>query len=137
MTTDTTRVSRKRLEKLAEGLSPRDREILCSLQKCRYLTTTQLQRLHFADALTNSAALRATERGLLKLKGLGLLANLNRRVGGVRAGSSSYVWALTPVAFKLLYLNTPKEEQRKRFFEPSPVFLQHIHLLPYHNRMKL
>jgi hypothetical protein len=119
------RISKKRLEELNETIGQRDREILQSLQKCRYLTTIQMKRLHFNNASTRAAALRATSRGLSKLKTLGLIVTLRRRIGGAAKGSSQYVWALSPNGFKLLNLADIDSEGRKRFFEPSQYFLCH------------
>ena len=48
-----------------------------------------------------------------------LLARLQRQVGGVRAGSASYVYALGPVGSRLV------ADGRRRFTEPSPLFLDH------------
>jgi hypothetical protein len=121
------RISGKRLESVQREISGRDRDILLSLQKCRYLTTSQIQRLHFNDSATNAAALRAANRALAKLKGYGLISSIARRIGGVRAGSGSFVWNLESAGIRLLHLmsgpaNAPP---RKRLFEPSPRFLEH------------
>jgi hypothetical protein len=66
------------------------------------------------------------------------VSTLKRRIGGVRAGSASYVWTLTPLGYRLLDLlsrptvtansNISKASAktvRKRQHEPSPAFLQH------------
>ena len=82
------RISRQQLEEIDMALSDRDRQVLLAVQKYRYLLTGQVQRLHFLEATTPTAALRATSRNLKKLKELGLVDSLSRRIGGVRAGSS-------------------------------------------------
>ncbi|MDX2973406.1 replication-relaxation family protein, partial [Kribbella solani] len=46
---------------------------------------------------------------------------LERRVGGVRAGSASYVWQLGTVGYRLLQ----QDGSLKRPHEPSPRFLAH------------
>ena len=84
------RVSRKQLEELEPILSDRDKNILRSIQAYRYLTTSQIQRLHFIDAASHSAALRATSRNLEKLKELHLIDSLARRIGGIYSGSGSF-----------------------------------------------
>lgn len=80
------RVGRNQLEKYNEELSTRDREILASLKKCKFLLTGQIQRLHITNASTQKAARRAAARELRKLKDYGLVNTLERRIGGTRAG---------------------------------------------------
>ena len=119
------RISRKRLEELDRILADRDKEILNSLQKCRYLTTGQIGRLHFKSNANKTAALRAANRVLVKLQDYGVIDALERRIGGVRAGSGAYVWFLTETGTKLLHINDTTYSSRKRFFEPSLNFLEH------------
>ena len=119
------RISRQQLEEAAARLSDRDREILTSVQRYRYLLTGQIQRLHFTESATSTAAHRAAARGLKKLKDLGLLSHLARRIGGVRAGSGGLVWYLTHAGERLLYLENHILTPTKRFSEPSPYFLAH------------
>ena len=87
-------VTDRMLRIYAQRLSDRDIAILKSLAKCTFMLTGQIQRLHNTDASTQTAALRATAREMKKLKEYGLVKNLDRRIGGVRGGSSSLVWHL-------------------------------------------
>ena len=119
------RLSRQQLEAALAGLSERDAQIIVSIQRFRYLLTNQLQRLHFADAATPTAALRAASRSLKKLRELGLVDHLSRRIGGVRAGSGAMVWYITHAGERLIYLRDHTLTPTKRFFEPSPYFLAH------------
>lgn len=119
------RLSRNQLEKISGCLSNRDREILAAIQRYRYLLTSQLQRLYFTDAATPTAALRAAARSMKKLKEMGLVEHLTRRIGGVRAGSGGLVWHLTHAGERLLYLENHTLTPTKRFSEPSPYFLAH------------
>jgi hypothetical protein len=48
---------------------------------------------------------------------------LERRIGGVRAGSAAYVWTVGPVGDRLLRLDLPGRRRRVR--EPSQLFLDH------------
>jgi len=118
------RVSQKRLEELEQSLSEQDRKILLSIHKCRYLTTPQIQRLHFKNYAARITAIKAANRNLAKLRDYGLIGALTRRIGGVRAGSSSYIWALRPAGFRMMCMNTNRKPC-KRFLEPSPFFLKH------------
>lgn len=57
---------------------------------------------------------------------MGLLVNLERRIGGVRAGSGGYVWQITDAANKLLAQHLGEEHRgRRRPSEPSTTFLDH------------
>ncbi len=118
-------LSRQQLESISVSLGERDMEIIASVQRYRYLLTSQIQRLHFSDAATNTAALRAASRNLRKLRELGVIDHLSRRIGGVRAGSGAMVWYLTHAGERLIYLRSHALTPTKRFFEPSPFFLAH------------
>lgn len=119
------RLSRQQLEEVATRLSDRDRGILTAAQRYRYLLTGQIQRLYFTESATPTAAHRAAARALRRLKDLGLLDHLARRIGGVRAGSGGLVWHLTHAGERLLYLENHTLTPTKRFSEPSPYFLAH------------
>lgn len=119
------RLSRQRLEEITANLNGRDKQVLAAVQRYRYLLTSQLQRLYFADAATPTAALRAASRCLKRLRELGLVDHLARRIGGVRAGSGSLVWYLTHAGERLLRLHEHGVSPIRRFFEPSPYFLSH------------
>lgn len=121
------RISRRRLEELRAKLSERDLEILTSLAANRFLTSNQTRRLHFADHATNTAAIRSSNRTLARLAALELICHLNRRVGGVRAGSASNVWSLTEIGGRLLHLSGRFDQlpKRLRAHEPTVTFLEH------------
>ena len=118
-------LSKRRLEELARIISERDKAILRSLQECRYLLTGQVGRLHFTDSANPTAALRAANRAMTKLRDYGIAEALQRRIGGGRAGSGSYVWGLTESGVRLITLQDPEHSPRKRSFEPSLNFLKH------------
>jgi len=120
------RISRQQLEEMESALSDRDKSILNSILEYRYLTTDQLRRLFFTNHASCSAALKATSRGLNKLKGLGLIRNTDRRIGGIRSGSGSYIWQLETAGHHLLRLNGSKTRPHPKRFEPSLYFLVHM-----------
>ena len=120
------RVSRQELQEIEARLGDRDKSILNTILEYRYLTTDLIQRLYFTDHSTSSAALRATSRNLNKLKELDLIRNVERRIGGVRSGSGSYIWQLAPAGHHLLRLKGSKARPLPRNFEPSLYFLIHI-----------
>lgn len=121
------RISRGQLEVLRSRLSERDLEILASLAANRFLTSKQMRRTHFADHATDTAAIRCSNRALARLAALELICHLDRRVGGVRAGSASNVWSLTEIGGRLLHLNGAFDElpKRLRAHEPTANFLEH------------
>lgn len=119
------RVSKKQLVELDYRLAERDRELLSTVQKYRYLMTGQIQRLLFTDAANPSAGLRAASRNLKKLNGFGLVGCLSRRIGGVRAGSGSLIWHITHAGERLLRLHDSRAFPVRRHFEPSAYFLAH------------
>ena len=121
----TKRISLKRLREIAPTMSMRDKDVLAAVRHCRYLTTKQIQRLYFTDAATPTAGLRVANRNMNKLKDLGMVDALARRIGGVRAGSGSLIWYLTQAGERLLRLDDDGAHAIKRFFEPSPHFLAH------------
>jgi len=128
MNEDTThsRLSRRKLEKMAEASSARDLAVLVTLGDCRYATTRQLTALHFTENATPKAATRAANRALAKLQEDKLIASLDRRIGGVRAGSSDFVWSLTSGGSRLLNLEGEEgDEPRRRRHDPSPRFVEH------------
>jgi len=119
------RISKKQLLEIDSRLGERDRQLLGAVQQYRYLMTGQIQRLLFTDAANPSAALRAASRNLKKLNEFGLISSLSRRIGGVRAGSGSFIWYITHAGERLLRLYDSKAFPIRRHCEPSPYFLAH------------
>jgi hypothetical protein len=66
---------------------------------------------------------RVCRRVLRRLAELRVLVHLERRIGGVRAGSASYVWQIGPVGDRLL--RERAEQPRRRQREPGLLFLDH------------
>jgi len=123
----TQRVGRRQLESIRESLTDRDMEIVETVAIHRFLTTRQICRFHFTDKSTKTAALRSANRSLVKLRDLRILVSLDRRIGGVRAGSGSFVWGLGQIGARLLH-ETKRAEgapARYREHEPSTTFLKH------------
>ncbi len=120
-----TRLTRTQLEKLEERLSARDFSVLQALRKYRFLTSDQVGRLYFTNCSTKTSRTRNQNLLLKRLSEHGLIRPLERRIGGYQGGSSVQIWYLTEAGYRLLTLNTPGEHKRKRFTEPSPMFLEH------------
>ncbi len=83
----------------------------------------QIQAVHFPDAEHGSqqAATRARQRVLARLIRERLLIRLERRIGGVRAGSAGFVLALGPIGQRVLAL----DGTRRRAYEPTLRFFDH------------
>src|SRR5262245_62962246 len=97
------RVTWAAVRRIAEGLSERDRAILADVARVRVLSGRQVERLHFAD-LAGQHRDRTRRRVLERLTALQLLTTLERRIGGVRAGSAGLVFALGAAGQRLLTL---------------------------------
>lgn len=118
-------MNRRRIHQLHDQLTDRDRDVLASLERFRLLDTRQLQRLHFAHVHASElAAARACNRALRRLNQLGLIAALERRIGGVRRGSASYVWQLAPLGDRYLR-EVHRRRGRHRYLEPGAQFVNH------------
>lgn len=113
-----------RISHLTERLSARDQEILASLDQFRLLTSLHLQRLYFASHASDLAAARACNRAMERLRKLGVVDSLDRRIGGVRRGSASYIWQLAAAGERYLRA-TEGHAHRRRFMEPGGTFVNH------------
>jgi hypothetical protein len=117
------RVHQQEVERLRESLLPRDWAVLDQVRDLRLMTAAQIQAVHFplVDHATAEAAGRACRRVLARLSRDGLVVRLQRTVGGVRGGSSGWLYAASPLGHRLLDGNGP----RRRFKEPSITFVHH------------
>lgn len=113
------RLGRQQLQRLSAALSDRDWAVLHSVASLHFARATQLQRLHFAEHASPLSAARISRRVLERLTQDRLLRRLERRIGGVRAGSASYVYTLGPTGQRLL--DTANRSRK----EPSLNFLDH------------
>jgi hypothetical protein len=116
-------VSARGVARLRERLSERDLAIIKQVAELRLMSARQIQAVHFPAAGHDSdqAATRARQRVLERLTSERLLIRLERRIGGVRAGSASFVLALGPVGQRVLAINGP----RRRSYEPTLRFVDH------------
>ncbi|MXS27744.1 replication-relaxation family protein, partial [Enterococcus gallinarum] len=121
------RITKAELRRLSSSiLDSREIEILQTINKLKFVTTKQLQRLFFTDSPNPTTNLRACNRKLKRLKNFGLVANLEQRIGGKRAGSSSVVNSISSAGYQLLRLDDMTlYATRKRLYEPNILFLEH------------
>jgi hypothetical protein len=112
------------LSELSRLLGPRDRAVLAGVAEHRFLTTRQIEGFYFTGHATPSTSSRICRRVLHRLYSLHIIEQLQRRVGGIRAGSSSYTWCVGPAGDRWLRAQSG-EGVRRRFEEPSTTFLGH------------
>lgn len=118
------RISRRRLQEIQNSLSERDHAILSSVERFRFLTARHLQQLHFADHASPASASRTCRRVLARLRNLRVIGVLDRRIGGIRAGSEGLVYYVD-TARERIQRGDAGSKTRKRFEEPSARFLDH------------
>ena len=110
---------------ITNSLSERDWQILLTVRSFRFLTTRHVARQHFGAKGLACPIPRQANHALGRLRDLGLLTNLERRIGGVRAGSSGHIWQITNAANRLLAERHHEVAQRVRPSEPGSTFLEH------------
>jgi len=117
---------RTSLAQLASQLSERDLGVLVSLDNLRLLTARQVERLHFHEGSPLTQARRA-RKALARLHHLRLVHRFERRIGGMRSGSSGYIYGLAARGQRLLLTTGPAgDSRRRRPWEPSAHFQDHV-----------
>jgi hypothetical protein len=118
------RIGPRGLDELRDELIGRDVAIVRQVADLRLMSGSQIEAVHFSldDHATAGAAARAARRTLEQLTFDDLLVRLQRRIGGIRAGSSSFIYALGPVGHRILAETTTA---RPRLREPSLPFVDH------------
>jgi len=114
---------------IGEGMPRRDRDLLQMVGRLQLVTHAQAATLLLASAPADSSpasAARAARRLLQQLTDLGLLARLDRRIGGLRAGSAGFVYYLGPAGQRLLAYWRGHGLTRGRFRpEPGSRYVRH------------
>jgi hypothetical protein len=115
-------VSARGAARLRDRLSERDLAIVRQVADLRLMSARQIQALHFPPSqhMSEMAATRARQRVVTRLCRDRLLTPLQRRVGGVRAGSAGLVLALGPIGQRVL-----ANGSRRRTYEPTLRFFDH------------
>lgn len=112
----------QQLLRLRERLSARDLRMVELVSEHRFISTTQLQRLCFADHATPSAGVRACNRVLERLLRLRVLSRIERQIGGVNKGSAAHTWCLDILGDRL---SRDPDQPRRRFYHPGQGYLHH------------
>lgn len=120
------RVRTAHVEWVAERLGGRDRAIMASVDRLRLVSSLQLERLHFAE-LSEPSRARIRRRVLARLVAWRVLMTLERRIGGVRAGSSGLVYALDSCGQQLVRLSAADKgnANARRAYIPSVALVGH------------
>lgn len=121
-----TPVSHGQLLGLLDLTSATDRTTLEVVDQLRFVQSGQIERLFFFDSPNAPTNKRNCRRHLARLTHLGLLHRLERRIGGVRAGSAGHVYTLAPAGRRLQNLLHPDALVNGRgVHEPGLAFLRH------------
>lgn len=110
------------IDALRVQLSERDIAIVRSVAEHHFMTTSQIQAIHFGNHAPEVGA-RLARRTLARLRRHRLLGALDRRIGGVRAGSAGIVHHLDRTGHRLL--RDDADRRTRGFREPSHRFIDH------------
>jgi hypothetical protein len=95
-------------------------QLVRDVQSLRLVSGRQLQLLHFG---ASEAAARAARRCLSRLTAGRFLVRLQRRIGGIRAGSAGYIYVLGSAGRRVL--DPTARGRGRRDYEVNDGFLQH------------
>ncbi len=111
---------------LGETLPVRERRVLELLSALSVMSGHQLRRACFAGERAGRRDGQVARRVLLRLARRGLVLRLERRIGGVKAGSDGFAYRLGPGGQRLVDLWAGRDEsRRRRVHEPGERFLRH------------
>lgn len=119
------RLQTARVARLRSRLSPRDLAALTVLQRVRLASGRQLQRLLVTDG-SPAARTRRAQLMMTRLTELGLVTRFSRIIGGIRAGSSGYIYGLSGLGQAALDTDGPLGGRRRRVWESKPYFQDHM-----------
>jgi len=121
-----TGLTRSGFVRLVDQLNAREQEVLEAVERFRLVRGDQLRRLFFHDISSDAGSARLCRRSLARLVDAGLLARLERRVGGTRAGSSGHVYAITAAGRRVnAYRLGSGKPNNRGVHEPGQPFVAH------------
>jgi len=121
-----TRVSKAELLRLAESMPDRERQIIEAVDQFRLLSGSQLGRLYFHTTIQAASRERVSRRVLHGLAAQHVLVPLERRIGGVRAGSAGTVYSLGPIGKRLIaYWHGDGLVRVRTVHQPGVLFVRH------------
>lgn len=112
-------------QRLAERLGTRDMAILGVLQEFRLMTGGQIRRLlfHTGEPATEARKARAACKRLTEL---GVIVRMERRIGGIHAGSEGFVFGLSGTGAAVLDLGEPNASRHRRVTETKSAHQSHV-----------
>lgn len=114
------------MRELHGQLTERDYAVLKRVSDLRFVSGSQLLRMHFADSSDTAANARAARRALLRLVRLDCLRRLPRVVGGARSGSAGFIYHLGRAGQRVAIERGWQPESRRRRSEvPGTLFVDH------------
>jgi hypothetical protein len=118
-------------QELMRRMTARDLEILEYTNRLRFISGDQLARLCFeADAHDGAGRARTARRALLRLTRLGVLERLPRTIGGIRSGSSGYIYRVGLGGDRIAVARGLQPEGRRRRSDlPGMMFVSHALLV--------
>ncbi|WP_433578543.1 replication-relaxation family protein [Nocardia brasiliensis] len=108
---------------IGQQMSARDWAVVQSVAQHRFLTVRHIHQLHFYG-LSPKSGLRITQRNLVRLRRWRVLGVLERRIGGLHAGSGGLVHYVDAIGAKLLQIDSG-EPPKRRYTTPGHTFLTH------------
>lgn len=108
----------QQLAEVIDRLSERDLAVLETLQRVRLASASQLGRLHFSATTS-----QVRRRALLSLDNRRLVVRMDRQIGGIKSGSSGYLYELSDVGQRVL--NTSSGVPRRRPKSTGLAFVRH------------
>jgi hypothetical protein len=111
-------------ERLRDDLSGRDLAIISQVAELRLMSTRQIEAIHFpaTDHASALSAARTARRVLEQLTRDRLLRRIDRRLGGIRGGSSSYIYGIGQVGYRIVTWDRPRP---RPYREPGRLFTDH------------
>ncbi|MCX4742793.1 replication-relaxation family protein [Streptomyces antibioticus] len=95
------------------------------MQRVRLASLRQLQSLLVVDG-SPAARTRRAQLLLTRLTKLGLVTRFSRTIGGIRAGSSGFIYGLSGLGQAVLDTGGPRGGRRRRVWEAKPYFQDHM-----------
>jgi hypothetical protein len=126
MTTTAVRqpLTTRRLDRLAEILTPREHDVVQALATAHVMTTSQVARFVFADHEPDTAV-RLARRHLERLRRFGLVRRFDDRARDRQVGAPGYVHALTSAGLRLCGEQHGLGIRQRASWRPSYAFLTH------------
>jgi hypothetical protein len=112
-------VTRRTVARVEGLLSVRDRAIVSDVARLNVLSGQQIMRMRYAETESGK---RMARLDLARLTQLRLLARLDRVIGGRRAGSEGFVYALDVAGQRIAY---PQRRRYRPPWTPQPNHLRH------------